>query len=129
MQIKQIFLIDDDVDDQELFLSALEKVDLSYACKVACNGQDALGKLTTNEVSPHIIFLDLNMPLMNGQQFLEIIQQEEQYKDIPVIIFTTTSNPRTVHEVKQLGAKDLITKPNSFDELISVLRNVLTSYS
>ena len=125
MQVQQIFIIDDDVDDQELFVSALENIDKSLECKVAVNGHDALGKLNAKLVSPNIIFLDLNMPMMNGIQFLQKIKKEDDYKHIPVIIFTTSSNPRTVSEVKQLGAKELVTKPNSFVELISLLRKVL----
>jgi len=128
MQPKQIFLIEDDVDDQELFLTALEKVSSSFYCRTAVNGQDAFSKLTSNQVSPDVIFLDLNMPLMNGQQFLQKIKQEENFKNIPVFILTTSSNPGTIVEVKQLGAKDLITKPNSFTELIALLKKVLNSF-
>lgn len=129
MQSKQVFLIEDDADDQELFLTALEKVDPSFECRTAANGQDALAQLTSSHVAPDVIFLDLNMPLMNGQQFLKKIKQEDDFKNIPVIIFTTSSNPNTTIEVRQLGAKDLITKPNSFTELTALLKRELNCFA
>lgn len=126
MPFKQIFLIDDDIDDQELFISALEKIDLNVDCKVACNGLEAFGKLANQEVMPNWIFLDLNMPLMNGHEFLQRIKKEDSLKHIPVFVFTTSSNPRTIKEVMQLGAKKFITKPNSFNELLLLLRPIVS---
>lgn len=128
MQGKHIFLVDDDLDDQELFLLALEKIDVSFSCTVASNGSEAYNKLLAKQVAPKVIFLDLNMPLMNGKEFLTKIKSEERFSNIPVFVFTTSSNPRTRNEVKQLGARDLITKPNSFNELISLLSPILAAF-
>ncbi len=125
MQLRHIFLVDDDLDDQELFLLALEKIDSTLECKVANNGDEALNKLLQKQVFPSLIFLDLNMPLMNGQEFLKKIKQQEQFKNIPVFIFTTSSNPNTRKEVKQIGARDMITKPNSFKELVDLLKPII----
>ena len=126
MPFKQIFLIDDDTDDQELFISAVEKIDQDVDCKVASNGLEALGILAKQEVTPNWIFLDLNMPLMNGQEFLQKIKSEESLKHIPIFVFTTSSNPRTKKEVLELGARKFITKPNSFNELLSLLRPIVS---
>ncbi len=126
MPFKQIFLIDDDIDDQELFISALEKIDLNVDCKVASNGLEALGKLANQEVMPNWIFLDLNMPLMNGQEFLKKIKKDDSLKHIPIFVFTTSKNPRTIEEVLELGARKFITKPNSFNELLLLLRPIVS---
>ncbi|MCY7421043.1 MAG: response regulator [Chitinophagaceae bacterium] len=125
MPFKQIFLIDDDIDDQELFISALKNIDQNVDCRVSGNGQDALRKLNNREVIPNLIFLDLNMPLMNGHEFLQRIKKDESLKHIPVFVFTTSRNPRTIEDVKKLGAQDLITKPNSFNELLLLLRPIV----
>jgi CheY-like chemotaxis protein len=125
MQARQIFLIEDDVDDQEIFMAALEELDSKIDCEIAVNGYDGFTKLVNKQVHPDVIFLDLNMPLLNGHEFLKKIKQEDHLKNIPVIILTTSSNPNTIEEVKQLGAKDLITKPGSFSELTAILQKTL----
>ena len=125
MHYKQVFLIDDDIDDQELFISALGNIDQNVDCQVACNGLEAMGKLTNMEVRPNLIFLDLNMPLMNGHEFLQKMKKDDSLKHIPVFVFTTSSNPRTIEEVIELGARKFITKPNSFSELVLLLRPIV----
>lgn len=118
-------LIDDDEDDQHIFLSALKELTLSIVCHVASNGRKALEHLNSGAVKPELIFLDLNMPVMNGQQFLQLIKQDAALKKIPVIIFSTSSNPVTIEEVMELGARDFITKPDHFDQLREILRITL----
>ena len=127
MNTKQIFLIEDDPDDQEIFLAALTEFGNDLDCATAVNGFEGFQKLTTEQVNPAVIFLDLNMPLMNGYEFLEKIKKHDQLKSIPVIILTTSSNPNTVYEVKQLGAWDMITKPGSYTELVGILQATLTN--
>ena len=86
----------------------------------------ALAHLNTTPAFPDVIFLDLNMPMMNGQQFLEQIQQHPDWKKIPVIIFSTTANIQTINKLKAKGASDFITKPGLFNELVSILKPLLT---
>lgn len=73
-----------------------------------------------------VIFSDLNMPRMNGQQFLLEIKKLPELKDIPVIIFSTSSHAHTIQLVKDFGAHEFITKPGLFNELVSTLRRLLT---
>lgn len=122
------FLIDDDADDQEIFLSVLEQVDPSIRCYTAANGQEAIHKLKTEEIRPDLIFLDLNMPLMNGKQFLKACTTVAGCKDIPVIILTTSSDKSSIEETKQLGAKDYITKPDKFSAWGTVIKEKLNVY-
>jgi CheY-like chemotaxis protein len=125
MPYRNLLLIDDDEDDQEIFLTAVEQVAASINCMALCNGRDALKKLTAKEISPDVIFLDLNMPVMNGQQFLFEIKNIEDLKDIPVIIFSTSAHQPTIFLTKTLGAEDFITKPNSYDELTRILAGLI----
>ena len=125
MSYRHILLIDDDEDDQEVFMTALDSLPVSIPCTVASNGHDALQKLTTGQVAPDLILLDLNMPVMNGTQFLQEIKGRQELRDIPVIVFSTASNQETIRESKKLGACDFITKPDKFSQLIKLLRDLL----
>lgn len=115
-------LIDDDPDDQEIFLSALAKVADKVACETVDSGIDALHRLQQNKVLPECIFLDLNMPIMTGQEFLVEIKKLPGLKEIPVIIFSTTSHTKIIASTRALGAHDFITKPDKFQDLIEIMK-------
>ena len=125
MDYKNILLIDDDTDDQEIFLSALSKISDSIVCTACSDASLALSKLLGKEIKPDIIFLDLNMPVMTGQQFLVEIKKHQNIKEIPVIVFSTTSHFPTIQLVKSLGALDFITKPGKFTDYITILTPIL----
>jgi CheY-like chemotaxis protein len=82
-------------------------------------------QLQNEQVETDVIFLDLNMPEMNGQQFLSEVKKHERLRTIPVIVLSTSSHLPTIEIVKELGALDFITKPANFKELIQILKNVL----
>jgi len=115
------FLIDDDVDDQDIFILALAEVDRSIRCEVASDSIDALKRLSNKELRPDYIFLDLNMPRMNGKQCLSQIRKIDFLRDIPVIIYSTSSDQRDRTETAQLGAADYIVKPNTVSALAGIL--------
>lgn len=125
MAYQHVLLIDDDADDQEIFVTALEAASNTVTCKVIGDARLALKKLEEKQLAPDVIFLDLNMPVMNGEQFLAEIKKNKILKEIPVIIFSTTSNPSTILHTKDLGAIDFVTKPNKFDELVTILRSII----
>lgn len=122
------FLIDDDADDQEIFLSVVGDIKPSIRCFTASNGQEAINKLSTAEVRPDLIFLDLNMPLMNGQVFLKACQLMDWCRNIPVIILTTSSDRKSIEETKQLGARDYITKPDKFSTWGILIKEKINAY-
>ncbi|MBA3828772.1 MAG: response regulator [Taibaiella sp.] len=121
MKYRNILLIDDDEDDQEIFLSAVAQLSTSAQCMALPDATDALHKLSSKQISPDVIFLDLNMPVMNGQQFLMEIKKRNDLKNIPVIIISTSAHPQTIELTKDMGAIDFITKPPRYDELITIL--------
>lgn len=125
MGYKNILLIDDDEDDQEIFVNALQEISTSVLYSANNDAQQALHDLIAKKINPDVIFLDLNMPIMNGQQFLIEIKKIENLKHIPVIIFSTTSHIPTIQISKELGAHDFITKPNNFDSLINILKPLI----
>ena len=123
-----ILLVDDDADDRSMFCDALHEVDDSVECITAQDGVEALGILRTKAGAlPDFIFLDLNMPRLNGQQCLREIRQALHLEHIPVIIYTTSRQQRDIDETKRLGAAGFITKPNTFDGICRSIASVLTN--
>jgi len=111
MPIQKVLHIDDDEDDQEIFSSALMQAGNDIDLKAIDNARIALQELSAEKLHPDLIFLDLNMPEMNGQQFLSEIKKNESLKHIPVIVLSTSSHRATIDLTKDRGAKDFITKP------------------
>ena len=121
---KKILLVDDDVDDQVIFLDALSEITTQVDCITAGNGLEALTTLKTLTPLPSLIFLDLNMPLMNGFECLENLKKDNQYKKIPVVIFTTSDNPMDVVRAKKSGADLFFTKTPDFQLLKTKLLDI-----
>lgn len=121
MKFQNILLVDDDEEDQEIFITAIKEVSSSVTCTALFDAREALEKLVIKVIIPDIIFLDLNMPVMNGQEFLTEIKKNPGLKNIPVIIFSTSSHSSTIRLTKELGAYDFITKPSKYDELVKIL--------
>jgi CheY-like chemotaxis protein len=122
-KIELLFLIDDDADDQHVFAEALSEVDDSISLLTASNGLDALETLRRAPSRlPDLIFLDLNMPKMNGKQFLKEIKSTAQLSNIPVVIYSTSSARVDREETLDLGASDFIVKPNSYGEVRNAIR-------
>ncbi|HYF69269.1 MAG TPA: response regulator [Ohtaekwangia sp.] len=122
------FLIDDDTDDQEIFCTVLGSLFPKIICITAGNGQVALDKLLSGEVSPDVIFLDLNMPLMNGRQFLKEVNRHTRLCSIPVTVLSTSADQDTKASVLELGARQFITKPDKYSEWETMLCEILNDF-
>ncbi|NCI50518.1 response regulator [Sediminibacterium roseum] len=126
MKTNLIFVVDDDMDDLMLFQDAMNEIDSQIKIETAGNGVDAIKKLTQGLISqPDYIFIDLNMPLMNGIQCLQEIKKMPAYSSIPVIIYSTSSYERDILQTINSGAFHYIVKPFSFQELCEKLKKVL----
>lgn len=128
MKNKHVFFIaDDDQDDLELFIKALKEIDDTCLCITAFNGEDALRKLENDKNQhPDIIFLDLNMPKINGRQCLKEIKLNETLRHIPVIIYSTSAEKKDIDETTHLGAVFFMQKPNRFIELRNALSQIIS---
>jgi len=126
MQDKICLLIDDDVDDHEIFIEALQDVKIHYQCVTAINGQEAITLLTKSGLVPDYIFLDLNMPIMSGKICLAEIKKITALQDIPVIIYTTSSYSNDIEETQRLGATHFLVKPSSIATLTRILNDLFT---
>ena len=121
LKLKNILLVEDDIDDQLLFRDAVSEVNDIFSCSIANNGREALEYLQTPP-PPDVIFLDLNMPIMNGMECLSALRSSDRYKHIPVIIFSTSNNQKDIERTKTMGATLFLHKPSSFKILCEKLR-------
>lgn len=123
----KIFLADDDDDDRLFFMMALADIDIKTELEVCKNGKELSTLLCDNAKSlPHIIFLDLNMPLQDGMECLKEIMNNEGHKKIPVVILSTSCYEPVIDKTYLLGASYYICKPNAIGCLKKCIENVLT---
>lgn len=116
--VKKFLIVDDDTDDREMFCEALQDVTPDSICYSAPNGRKAIMALDNREFEiPDLIFLDINMPVMNGWQCLSRLKEAEAYQSIPVIMYSTSSYPEDVEKAQRSGALCFFTKPSTFKEL------------
>ena len=123
-------LIDDDSDDREIFALALEDSLAQFNYLTAKNGLDALNMLQADDsLVPCFIFIDLNMPLLDGKSCLREIRKIERLNAVPTIIYTTSSHKRDIEETKNLGASHYIVKPPSVGILTNILQKLFNKQS
>lgn len=120
-----VLFVDDDTEEYELFCEALGKTHPNIKCLYARDGEKALLLLNELVVLPAYIFLDINMPVMGGREMLTKIKASVRFKDIPVIIYSTTSNEHEIITFKKSGAIHFLVKPSSFFALMSALQELI----
>ena len=123
--MNKIYLIDDDEDDHFIFKEVLQSINPLFKCDTALNGKIALDTLRVSTTLPDIIFLDLNMPVMNGFDFLINFKKDDTFSKIPIGIFTTSNTLKDQKLSKDYGARFFLHKPSSFEILSKKLRQLL----
>ena len=119
---KTVLYIDDDIDDQLIMEQAIYHCDIDVKFTSIINSLDTLKHLHTTR--PYdLIFLDLNMPILDGFDILKLIKVTG--KDIPVYILSTSNSKKDKETCLEMGAKGYINKPSTFGELCSALNEVL----
>ena len=117
-----LLLADDDVDDCIFFKEALQELPLPTSLTTVHDGVQLMDFLRPESASlPHVLFLDLNMPLKNGHECLLEIKSHPVLKRLPVIIYSTSYESGVVRSLFELGATHYIRKPASFTDLKSVI--------
>jgi CheY-like chemotaxis protein len=124
---KDCLLIEDDEDDQEIFVMALQKVDDEISCFIAKDGVEGLKTLSDLSYTPRYIFVDINMPKMNGIECLERIKRLEHLRNSRVIMYSTSSDAGIIRQCKELGADDYLTKPPGLTPLVASLNTIFNS--
>lgn len=123
-------MIDDDQDDAELFAEALKELEATAIFDHFEDGVKALEGLTKNGVVyPDIIFLDINMPLLNGWDCLRELKKVASLARIPIIMFSTANIHNIGVNPSDVGAAAFLTKPDSYKELKKNLGDLLNTLS
>ena len=127
--IERILLIDDDKDDRELFAAAIYQLDKDINCNLCRSGEVALQKLNDAEHPlPDLIFIDINMPGMNGYDVLVALKASERLRHIPAVIYSTFVTPKVGQRVMEAGAAAFISKAGTYDGLINQLKEAIIPY-
>lgn len=116
--------VDDDQEDREFFCDALREIDPTITCLIAGSGMEALALLENRSPLPDYIFLDINMPMMDGKQCLKALKSTPHLHSIPVIMYSTSTDTREIKECYKLGAEDFLIKPHSYDKLVNDLTSI-----
>jgi two-component system response regulator len=128
----EILLVEDNAADARLTAIALEDAQLKHKIVLVRDGSEALeyfypaGEQTPDmQVRvPKVVFLDLKMPKVNGNEVLAKLKQDERTRKIPVVMFTSSQEPRDIKECYALGANSYIVKPVDFDEFSKVVSDM-----
>ena len=120
-----IIYVEDDPEDQEFFKDALGIIAPHTTCYFASSCKEAIRIMHKIVVPPDYIFLDINMPEMNGKEFLKMVKSNPGLKGIPVIIYSTSNNRTDIDECVRLGAVDFVVKPNDFASICETLKRYL----
>ena len=119
-KVIEILLIEDDTVDVMDAQRTLDKMGLIYKMHVSRNGEEGLAWLNQSSSRPDVILLDLNMPKMNGMEFLQSLRASNQWKDIKVFVITTSDEREDRESTKALGVSGYIVKPLKFNNPSSI---------
>jgi DNA-binding response OmpR family regulator len=120
----QIVNVDDDSDDRGMFCMALKRIDPEIQCIQVDSGEDAVEMLRNSDVAPDFIFMDINMPRMNGYECVTEIYQYPNLKNTTIVMFSSSFNPRDQVEFGVLGLQYLL-KTSSIRSLVESIRKLI----
>lgn len=123
-----ILIAEDDADDRFLLQAAFEENGFTDKLEFVENGIEVLVFLKKMQelpgqikLHPRFILLDLNMPKKDGKEVLKELKENQFFRKIPVVVFSTTNNESEMRKCYELGANSYITKPNSFESLLKTV--------
>ncbi|MBO6605699.1 response regulator [Psychroserpens sp.] len=121
----KILLIEDDTIEVMKLNRATSSLNMNHQIIEAKNGEVALELLKDHSALPDIILLDLNMPKINGIEFLRILKNDDRLKYIPTIILTTSNNQKDLLECYKIGIAGYVLKPLKYEEYVSKIEKLL----
>ena len=125
----KILLIEDDTIEVMKLNRTINSLQLKHRIIEAKNGEEALEILNKKNNLPDIILLDLNMPKINGIEFLRILKNDEVLKYIPTIVLTTSNNHRDVLECYKIGIAGYMIKPLKYEDYVAKIEKLLAYWS
>jgi CheY-like chemotaxis protein len=124
-----ILLIEDDAIEIMKLHRTIASLKLNHNIIEANNGLEALEFLNKKEILPDIILLDLNMPKINGIEFLTILKADEAFKFIPTIVLSTSCNNKDIMECYRIGIAGYVIKPLKYEDYVHKIDQVLQYWS
>jgi CheY-like chemotaxis protein len=124
-----ILLIEDDAIEVMKFNRVLSTMEVKHKIIEANNGEEALTILKVKEIIPDIIILDLNMPKINGIEFLGVLKEDEHLRYIPAVILTTSNNRHDLLECYKIGIAGYLLKPLKFDDYKDRIKKLIDYWS
>ena len=125
MTNRPILLVEDDQVDAKTVTRALKEIHVTNQVVHRENGEEALNYLTdATGDKPCIILLDLNMPIMNGIEFLRVVKNIEALRLIPVVVLTTSGEPQDKLNSFNLGVAGYIPKPVDYLQFVEIMRSI-----
>jgi len=121
---KTILVVEDDEVDVMTIKRAMKEIHVTNPVEVRWNGEEALGYLQGEKDLPGIILLDLNMPRMNGMEFLQHVRSDERLKRIPVVVLTTSREEQDRFSSFNLGVAGYMIKPVDYLQFVEVIRAI-----
>jgi len=124
MNAKTILLVEDNPDDVQLMLRALQKCNIVNKVVIARDGVEALDRLSKSDPLPTFVLLDLKLPKVDGLELLKRIREEEQWRLLPVVILTSSREEQDIIQGYGLGANSYIRKPVDFEQFTEAVRQI-----
>ncbi len=109
----RIFLIEDDADDIELLEVSLKDNQVDYNIEVVMEGDKVLDYIKNCQNLPHVIVMDFNLPRVHGREIIKQIKANNEFRNIPLIVLTTSTAKEDIEYSYQMGADSFITKPTT----------------
>jgi CheY-like chemotaxis protein len=122
-----VLYAEDDFDDFNMLVEVVQSINPDIQCVNARNGVEAIEFLENADLLPDYIFLDINMPMMDGKACLKFIKKDERFKNIPVIVFTTSNSVKDMELCKELGAEEYLQKPNTIQKTTEILSKIFAA--
>jgi CheY-like chemotaxis protein len=119
-----ILLAEDDADDREFFEEALHASDVNGALKAVSDGEMLIKYLNGDNELPDVVFMDINMPCINGIDCLKLMRSSEKLRHIPVVIFTTSSYEKDIEDAYNAGANLFVCKRVFFNDEVLMLKKI-----
>lgn len=126
--MKTIIHIDDDLDDLAIFKEVITRINPSYLLHSFSDSQTAVNYLHEIILTPSIIFLDINMPLLSGKETLLLIRRNKTLKDVPVVMYSTNIYGADKKTYEELGANEFLKKANDFDGMAKDVDRLLLKF-
>jgi CheY-like chemotaxis protein len=122
---KPILLVEDDQVDTMTVMRALKEIHVTNPLVHLENGEDAVNYLRDSQKEkPCIILLDLNMPIMNGIEFLQVVKNDSKVRCIPVVVLTTSEEQQDKVSSFNLGVAGYMAKPVDYRQFVEVMRSI-----